>query len=253
MAKQRPTNKKHKKQKVQEYFTVKFLSRTIRFTLDNVLLLGFVRKVHGRFWGLAAVLLMNLGLAICFLIRPDMLTISTAFSDFGSDVRTAPYFAASMFFSAYGLWRWRNYLNRTLKRSRPFTGLVGLTIVGLYLVAFMPVSWEPWPYRVHMFGVILAGSSMAATVVVDGLLSQTKHTHFTYMWRVLRYLAAALIVVGGFITFGSAKVIDWFQVSLLGEYMILGGYTIWICVKTYQGEGPRTKLSKLLKNIVVLD
>lgn len=248
-----PKKQKRRKQRVDDYFTVKFLSRTIRFTLDNVLLLGFVRKVHGRFWGLAAVLLLNTGLAICFLIRPDMLRIETAFSDFGTDVRTAPFFAASMFFSAYGLWRWRNYLNRTLKRSRPFTGLIGLTIVGLYLVAFMPVSWEPWPYRVHMFGVILAGSSMAATVIVDGLLSQTAHTRYVYTWRFVRYVAAGLIIVGGAITFGSAKVINWFQVSLMGEYMILAGYTLWILVKTYQGEGPRTKLSKLLKNIVIVD
>lgn len=246
-------NKKRKKAPVEKYFTVKFLSRTVRFTLDNVLLLGFVRKVHGRFWGIAAVLLMNLGLLICFVIRPDMIDISTAFSDFGNDVRTAPYFAASMFFSAYGLWRWRNYLNRTLKRSRPFTGLIGLTIIGLYLVAFMPVSWEPWPYRIHMFGVILAGSSMAATVIVDGLLSQTRHTQRAYWWRLLRYIAAGLIIVGGAITFGSAKAVGWFHVSLLGEYMILAGYTIWIFVKTYQGEGPRTRLSHLLKNIVVVD
>lgn len=244
---------KRRARRVDDYFTVRFLSRTIRFTLDNVLLLGFVRKVHGRFWGLAALMLLNTGLAICFLIRPDMWDVSTAFSGFGTDVRTAPYFAASMFFSAYGLWRWRNYLNRTLKRSRPFTGLIGLTIIGLYLVAFMPVSWEPWPYRVHMFGVILAGSSMAATVIVDGLLSQTAHSKHAATWRFVRYIAAGLIIVGGFITFGSAKVIDWFQVSLLGEYMILSGYTLWIMVKTYQGEGPRTKLSKLLKNIVVVD
>jgi hypothetical protein len=246
-------NKKRKQASVEKYFTVKFLSRTVRFTLDNVLLLGFVRKVHGRFWGLAAIMFMNIGLFICFLIRPDMWHISTAFSDFGNDVRTAPYFAASMFFSAYGLWRWRNYLNRTLKRSRPFTGLIGLTIFGLYMVAFMPVSWEPWPYRIHMFGVILAGSTMAATVIIDGLLSQTAHTRYAASWRLLRYISAGLIIVGGVITFGSAKIIDWFQVSLLGEYMILAGYALWICVKTYQGEGPRTKLSKLLKNIVVVD
>lgn len=237
----------------EKYLTFRFLSRTVRLTLDYVLFLGFVRKLHGRFWGVAAVLGMNLGILICFAIRPDMWNVATAFSDFGNDVRTAPYFAASMFFSAYALWRWRTYLNRTLKRTRPFNGLILLTIIGLYLVALMPLSWEPWPYRIHTFGVVVAGSSMTATVIIDSLLSQTRRVRHMYVWRVLRYLAAALIIVGGFITFGSAKIINWFQVSLLGEYMILNGYTIWILVKTSQGEGPRTKLSRLLKSIVIVD
>lgn len=179
-----------------------------------------------------------------------MLHISTAFSDFGRDVRTAPFFAGSMFFAAYGLWRWRNYLSRTVKRPGPVLVLLSLTILGLYLVALMPVSWKPWPYRVHLFGFALAGVSMVLTVVADGLLTKTKKSAYPFASRVLRMLSVLLIIIGGYITLVSTEALNWYQLSLLGECLILLGYTIWVYMKTIQGEGPRTKLSVLLGKIV---
>src|SRR5687767_7465523 len=130
-----------KKQKVRPVRSVSFTykKRHIQVLLDKVLIFRFVKNLHGRFWGVAGIIVMVAGFTICFLIRPDLIDISTALSDFGTDIRTAPYFAGSVFFAAYGLWRWRNYLYRNWKRSMPVTGLVTLTILGLYLVALMPV------------------------------------------------------------------------------------------------------------------
>lgn len=182
-----------------------------------------------------------------------MLTWSTAFSDFGRDVRTAPYLAAALFFAAYGLWRWRNYLQRTLKHSRPVTGLVTLTMLGLYIAALFPVAWEPWPYRIHFIGVIIFGASMAATVVVDTLLTRARRKRGFLLWRFLRLASFMLIIVGGYITFGSATTINWFQLALLGELMMFIGYAIWIIDKTYRGEGSRTRLSRIFRGLVLVD
>ena len=137
--------------------------RTIHVIADKVIIFRLMRNLHGRFWGVAGVLIMLGGFTACFLIRPDMLHVSTAFSDFGSDVKTAPWFAAAMFFGAYGLWRWRNYLRRTLKHSKPVIWLTGFTVAGLYVAALMPVAWEPWPYRIHMAAVTVVGISMAVS------------------------------------------------------------------------------------------
>lgn len=246
---------KHRKSKKQPfpYRTFNFGRRTIRFIGDKVILFKVLRKLHGRFWGVASLLIMISLICICFLIRPDMLEVSVPISDFGRDVRTVPYFTAALFFGAYGLWRWRNYLRRTLRHSRPVTGLVTLTVIGLYIAALFPVAWEPWPYRIHMFGVILFGASMAATVVVDTLLTKTKKKKNVGLWRFFRLVSFLLIVVGGYITFGSAEVINWYELSLLGELMMLAGYAIWITDKTYRGEGSRSKLSKLFKGFVLVD
>ena len=241
------------KTKKQKYLRFHIHKRRISVLLDKVLIFRFIRRLHGRFWGVAAVSGLTLGFGICFLIRPELLDPSTAFSDFGDDVRTAPYFAGAVFFAAYGLWRWRNYLSRTLKRSRPITGLVTLTIFGLYLVALMPISWKPWPWRIHIFGVILAGISMLLTVVVDELLSKTKRTPHRNTWRLLRFTAFMSIIVGGWLTFGSTDGVDWYDIALIGESLMLLAYAIWILVKTYQGEGGRTTLSKMLKSLVLID
>lgn len=231
-------------------FTVR--SRRFQVIADKVLFFRLLQNLHGRFWGIAAALGMIIGMSICFFIRPDMWHISTAFSDFGKDVRTAPFFAGTMFFAAYGLWRWQNYLRRTLKRSGPIMVLITLTIIGLYLVALMPVSWQPWPYRVHFFGVILAGTSMAATVIVDALLTKTSTAVHMVRNRTYRAVAFISIIIGGYITYGSAETIGWYRLSLLGEVLILFGYTIWVFMKTRQGEGPRSRFSKLLNKIVVV-
>src|SRR4030095_6323905 len=182
----------------------KYKRHSYRVLLDKVLLFRYIRKVHGRFWGLAGIIGMSVGFAICFLIRPDLLDISTAFSDFALDVRTAPYFAGSVFFAAYGLWRWRNYLSHTWRRKMPIIGLITLTITGLYLVALMPLSWQPWPYRLHIFGVALAGISMFTTVVFDGLLSRPrKGAANQSTWSILHLLAIIAIFAGGWLTLGS--------------------------------------------------
>lgn len=196
---------------------------------------------------------MILGFWVCFLIRPDMLVVSTAFSDFGNDVRTAPYFAGSVFFAAYGMWRWRNYLSRTWKRSMPVVGLVTLTVIGLYLIALMPISWEPLPARVHRFGVSLAGISMLTTVLLDSLLTKTPKSKLRNGWRALRMFALGMIMIGGYLTYASLESVGWYNVALLGETLLLGGYLVWIALKTYLGEGGRTNLSSQLKNIVLID
>lgn len=218
-----------------------------------MLLFRYSRRLHGRFWGVAGVLVLSSGMFVCFIIRPDLLQVSTALSMFGNDVRTAPYFAGSMFFAAYGLWRWRNYLRRTLKRPHPLLDLINLTIIGLYLVALMPVGWKPVAYHIHIIGMSLAGASMAAAVITDGMLSKPRRTMRGQIWRLIRLLSFVLILSGGWLTIGSIASIGWYNIALLGEVMMLTGYALWVCVKTYQGEGSRTALSRMLKNVVFID
>lgn len=249
----RKTNKSSKNKKDLSYYTFSYGKRTIRFITDKVFVFNTVKKLHGRFWGVAGLIIMSSLFGLCFLINPNMLSWSTAISDFGKDVRTAPYLAAGLFFGAYGLWRWRNYLNRTLRHSRPVTTLVTLTVIGLYIAALFPVAWEPWPYRIHIFGVFLFGVSMAATVVVDTLLVKTKKKKGFAIWRFLRFLSFSLIIVGGYITFASTPFIGRYSVTLLGEVMMFIGYAIWIIDKTYRGEGARSRLSKLFKGFVLVD
>lgn len=233
----------------QHYLKLRYKNTKVRILLDKVLIFRFFRNLHSRFWGVAGISLMSIGFAICFAIRPDLQKVSTAFSDFGNDVRTAPYFSASVFVGAYGLWRWRNYLARTWKRAMPVTGLITLTIFGLYVTALVPISWNR---KVHMYGVILAGISMLATVVFDGLLSRQTRQSREIHWRAIRFCSFFTIIVGGWLTFGSAQLIGWYNVSLLGECMMLLGYLLWVGVKTYQGEGNRSQLSKILKRIVLI-
>lgn len=239
--------------KQQKYWHFVYKKRRFRVLVDKVLFLRFLRNIHGRFWGLTAIVGMLVGFSVCFAIRPDLLHVGTAFSDFGTDVRTAPFFVGSVFFAAYGLWRWRTYLARTWKRTMPVTGLMTLTVLGLYLVALMPLSWKPIPYYLHLFGVSLAGASMLATVVLDGLLSATRESQKVRFWRFWRGLSFASIIAGGWLTLGSTELFGWYEVALLGESLMLFGYFVWIWVKTYQGEGRRTLLSKFLKNFVLVD
>lgn len=241
------------KNKTKKQLNFNLRHHKVTVLLDKLLIFSFFRSLHGRLWGLVCILTILTGLAICFSIQPDQISWSTAFSAFGNNVRTAPYFAGTMFFAAYSLWRWRNYLSRTLKRSRPITGLLTITIIGFYIIALMPISWHPWPYRLHFFGVILAGLSMAATVVVDTLLSKTRRNQRSVQWRTLRFVAFCLIIIGGYVTFGSARPVGWYNLALLGELLMLLGYGIWVVVKTYQGEVNRSLLSKQLKKLVLVD
>lgn len=229
-----------------------FKKRHIEVLLDKVLIFRFIRNLHGRFWGLAGILVMIIGFTVCFLIRQDMIHPSTAFSDFCSDVRTAPYFAGSVFFGAYGMWRWRNYLARTWKRSMLVQGLITFTVFGLYIVALMPVSWRPIPHTIHMFGVALAGISMLATVVIDGLLTKSHDGHVG-LWRLTRFVSFVSIIVGGVIMAGSTELLHWFNLSLVGESLVLWGYLVWIVLKTYAGEGNTTVLARILKKFIFID
>lgn len=227
--------------------------RTLRLIADKVILFRLMRSLRGRFWGVAGLTIMLIGLIACLLVRPDMIAWSTAFSEFGRDVRTAPYLAVSLFFGAYGLWRWRNYLRRTLRHSKPVTSLLGLTVAGFYLAALMPIAWEPWPYRLHVFGVILAGVGMASTVVVDTLLTRTRRKKGVILWRALRTISFLIIILGGYITLGSNSRVQWFNLSLLGELLMFIGYGIWVTDKTYRGEGSRSRLSQILSKVVIID
>lgn len=239
--------------KSQKYWRFTLRKRKISVLLDNVLLFRYIQRLHGRFWGVAGLTGLFIGFAICFAIRPELRTWSTAFSDFGNDIRTAPYFCGAVFFAAYGLWRWRNYLRRTVKHGRPLLGLLTLTIIGLYLVALMPVGWYPWPHRIHLFGVTLAGVSIVLTVVFDGLLSKTRKTKYQSSWRTVRLISFFSIVIGGWITLGSVKDIGWYDSAAIGELLMIGGYGLWVIVKTYHGDGGRTTLSKMLRSFVLVD
>lgn len=237
----------------QKYWKFVYKKRRFRVLLDKVMFLRFLRNIHGRFWGLTAILGLFIGFGICFAILPDMLKPSTALSEFGNDIRTAPYFSGTVFFAAYGLWRWRKYLSRTWKRTMPVTGLMLLTIFGLYLVALMPIGWKPVAYHIHLFGVSLAGASMLATVILDGMLSKTRRGTDSAYWRLWRLLSLVSIIIGGWLTFGSIELVGWYDVDLVGEGLMLLGYFIWIFVKTYRGEGGRTLLSKFLKDFVLIN
>jgi hypothetical protein len=239
-----------RKKQPRHYLHFRYKNQTVRVLLDKVLIFRFLRGLHSRFWGIAGISMMSIGFAVCFAIRPDLRDISTAFSDFGNDVRTAPYFAGSVFVGAYGMWRWRNYLARTWKRAMPVTGLLTLTILGLYVVALMPLSWNS---QIHMGGMILAGVSMLATVVADGLLSKPSPRNSRMHWRAVRLTSFTTIVIGGWLTFGSSELAGWYDVALLGESLMLLGYLLWVGVKTYHGEGSRSQLSKALKRIVLID
>jgi hypothetical protein len=235
------------------YLQFSYGKRTVNLIADKVIVFRLMRKLHGRFWGVTGLGIMFLGLVVCMLVRPEMRSWSTAFSDFGRDVRTAPYLAVSLFFGAYGLWRWRIYLRRTLRHARPVVSLVGLTVTGLYIAALMPIAWEPWPYRLHVFGVVLAGSSMAMTVVVDTALTRTRRKKGFSLWRALRLMSFLMIVIGGYLTLGSVRQINWYKLALLGELLMFFGYGFWVADKTYRGEGARSALSRLLSKVVLID
>jgi hypothetical protein len=106
-----------------------------------------------------------------------------------------------------------------------------------------------------MIGFSMAGLSMLATVVADWLLTKpsARKGASNLAWRLVSLCSLALIVVGGWLTLGSMRSIRWFDVSLIGELMAIGGYYLWIVMKTYAGEGNRTVLSRILKKIVLID
>lgn len=241
------------KSKTGKQYVIRYKRHKFKVLLDKIILFRLLRRLHGRFWGVAGALGLFFGISICFLIKPEMFKVATAISDFGSDVRTAPYFAGSMFFASYGLWRWRNYLRRTLKRTKPVLGLLGLTIFGLLVVAFMPVGVSDLLYKFHLIGMSIMGASAGATVIFDILLTKTPRKYNANPIRLIKMCAFLLIIVGGWLTLGSSNWLNWFHVSLPGEIMIIGGYFMWIVLKTYQGEDQRSRLSRLLKKVILVD
>ncbi len=244
---------KRKRQK-EKFLNITYKKRRLHVLLDKVLLFRVIRRLHGRFWGVAGLMILAVALTICSLIRPDIITDpSSALSMFATDTRTAPYFAGGMFFAAYGLWRWRSYLERTLHRKRPMSWLIMLTIIGLLLVALMPINWEPYASRLHLFGFFLVGISMVATVIADSLLTKVRPQKHIMRWRLLRLISLLLIIAGGVISLGSIEDVAWFDMLLVGEILMLAGYAVWVVIKTYLGEGTRSRLSRLLSKIVLVD
>lgn len=245
--------KTKKRKKPNKIYIFNLRRHKLKFYWDDVLLFRLIKNLHGRFWGVASIIIMTGGLTICFIIRPDLLQASTAFSDFGDDVRTAPYFTGAMFFSAYGLWRWRGYLARTIKHPHPILALMMLTIIGLSLVALVPIGWDSWLYYVHIFGMALIAISGSATVVFDILLSKTRRKHNAYKTRLIKLIAFVLMITGSWVTVASTEALNYMNYSFWGEFMMFLGYAIWIIIKTYQGEEPRSALSRLLNRVVLID
>lgn len=234
-------------------YRIRIKSRKILLVLDKVLLLRLMRRLEGRFWGVFGLLLLNVALLICFLLRPDLQTVSTAFSDFGTDIQTAPFFIAGVFGAAYGLWRWRNYVSKSFKNPGIITLLLTLIILGLYLIVFMPVGITDTIERLHYFGFALAGAAMALTVVADLLLRRTKRTKNFRRWQFVRVLSLLMIISGFTITLLSANRFNFdLNISLIGESLLLWGFGLWVIVKTYQGEGTRSGVSRLLNKVLIV-
>ncbi len=232
-------------------------SRSIRRTIfgdhekgvDRVLIFRFFRLLHGRFWGLGGLISMMLGAAIGYAIRPDLLRPDIALSELGTDIRTAPFFAGSMFFAAYSLWRWRTYLRRTFKTDRPVVPLISLTILGLYLIALMPVTWEVWPHRLHNLGVMITGLSMAATVLLDSVLSRTKYKKHKILFRLIKSVSLLLIIFGGVVVLLSVEEVAVLSMVLIGEAMMFAGYAVWVILRIYLGEGRQSAIGRIMKKI----
>ena len=218
--------------------------------IDKLLVFRFFKLLHGRFWGIGFIMAGVIASGIGYLIRPDLLTVNTPLSQLGSDYRTAPYFAGAMFFAAYSLWRWRLYLSRTLKNPKPIISLVGLTVFGFYLIALFPVSWEVWPHRIHNIGVVIIGTTMAITVLADSVLSKTKRDKHINLWRSFKLLTFVLIVSGGFITYFSLDAVSKMHLILVGELLMYVGYTFWIILKIYLGEGKKSAVARIITRLL---
>lgn len=234
-------------------YKIKLKSRKIQVVADKVLLLRMMRRLHGRFWGIFGLIMLELGLLICFILRPELRSLSTAFSDFGTDIQTAPFFIGGVFAAAYGLWRWRNYVSRTFKNPGIITLLITTIIVGLYMIVFMPVGINDTIDRLHYLGFGIAGLGMASTVLADLILRKTKKGKGFRKWQAIRLVSLGFILIGLTITLLSAERFDFnMDISLVGESMLLVGFGIWVITKTYQGEGARSNISKLINKILII-
>lgn len=234
-------------------YSITLKTRKIQLVADKILLLRMLRKLNGRFWGIFGLVMLFISILINFAIRPELRDVSTAFSDFGTDVRTSPYFTAGLFAGAYGLWRWRNYLERSMKNPGLITLLITLIIIGLYMVAFLPLGWKDSVTWLHYFGFTLAGVSMSLTVLVDILLRKTRRGRNQRTWQLFRIVSLVEIIVGMIITIMSADAFDFgLDHSLLGESLILLGFGQWVLIKTYQAEGVKSGFSRALGKVVII-
>ncbi len=226
------------------------LGRKFVVTTDKLLLIDAMRSLQGRFWGITGIYALILGLSICYVILPENLNASAAFSDFALDTRTSPYFTASILFAAYGMWRWRNYLVSTFQKPGLITLLLTFTMLGMYIVAFAPLGWNDTVFIIHSAGFALVGTSMALTVISDLLFRKITSTTHLRAWQLIRLLSVSLIVSGGFLTAFSTRLYDVFSLTLVGETLLLLGYFIWIIVKTYQGEGSQSSISRAASKVI---
>jgi hypothetical protein len=138
-----------------------------------------------------------------------------------------------------------------MKNTKPVIPLLSMTILGLYLIALMPVTWEVWPARIHYIGVILAGFSMLATVLADSILSTYRRSSKQVFWRSIKLLAFVAILLGGIIVVLSLDEVGMLELILLGEGLIFLGYSIWIVQKIAHGESKRSAIGRLYERLFV--
>lgn len=218
--------------------------------IDRILVFRFFRLLHGRFWGLGTLISILLGAAIGYAIRPDLLAVDIPLSRLGTDVRTAPFFAGSMFLAAYSLWRWRIYLSHTMKNTRLLLPLISLSILGLYLIALMPVTWQVWPARLHDFGVIILGISMLLTVSADTLFTRNRRSRNENVWKIIKMFSFLTIMIGGVMVTLSLYAVGIWNIILLGEAVMFVGYAAWVILKVALGEGQRSAIGRIVHRLL---
>ncbi len=238
----------------QKKYKFRLSSHRLIVVADKILLIRLLRSLNGRFWGVFGLFVLYVSLAICFSIRPELRVWSTAFSDFGTDIKTTTIFSFGLFVCGYGLWRWRNYLVQSSKT----TGLVLISltaiIIGAYLVALMPININDRIDDLHYFGFFLGGGGMIATVMVDMLLRKVKKGGNRMYWQLLRFVSLLLIVAGLVVTLLSHQRFGGkMDHALLGELLVLSGFGLWVVIRTIQGEGVKTNFSRVLGKVLIVD
>lgn len=235
-------------------YKFKLKSKKIQLVADKILLFKLFKKLNGRFWGVYGVVIFSIFMLISFVILPDSRNVSTALSDFGTDIRTAPLFTAALFFAGYGLWKWRNYLAASSKTPSLVTLSITGIIVGLYMIAFLPVGVNDTVEMLHYFGFGIAGFFMVVSVLVDLLLRKTKKGKSQRKWQIIRIASLVLIISGVVVTFLSAdRFGSLLTHALIGEGLILLGFATWVIARTYQPEGLQSGFSKVLNKIIIVE
>ena len=234
-------------------YKITLRSKHIVVVADKFLLLKLFKKLNGRFWGLYGLFFMTAMLMLCFYLTPELVDLSTAFSDFALTAKTAPYFTIGLFVGAYGLWRWRNYLQTSSEHPEFMSLSITAIIVGLYMVAFLPLDINDTVDTLHYYGFALVGLGMIATVLFDLFMRKVRKSKHKLWWQSIRVFCLILIVAGLVVTFLSADrfgpIIDY---SLVGELLIAAGFSMWVFARTYQGEGVESGFSKTLSKVLII-